>query len=147
MDDISALKQVPLFSYMSEEELMVIHSIMDKDTYAPGEVITREGEPAENFHVVVEGHVQSSMITADGKELVIDEIGPGGFFGELSMITGEPRSTRIFAVDMVKTLTLDRTVFMTHLEQHPDTAIDVLRVLGHQLHRTRDLLRQSISRN
>jgi CRP/FNR family transcriptional regulator, cyclic AMP receptor protein len=147
MDDISALKQVPLFSYMSEEELMAIHSIMDRDSFAPGEVITREGEPAENFHVVVEGRVQSSILVADGKELVIDEVGPGGFFGELSMLTGEPRSTRVFAVEAVKTLALDRTVFMTHLEQHPDTALDVLKVLGHQLHRTRDLLRQSVSRN
>lgn len=147
MDDIFALQRVPLFSYMTEDELVAIRSIMDTDTFAPGEVITCEGEPGDAFYIVVEGRARSSISLDDGQELILDEFEPGGFFGELSMITGEPRSTRVFAAEPLKTLTLDRTVFMTYLEQHGDIAIDVLRFFGHQLHHTRNLLRQSASRN
>src|SRR5206468_2028223 len=73
--------------------------------------------------------------------------GPGGFFGELSMLTGEPRSVRVRAVDQVTTLALDRTKFFAFLEQHPPAALDVLTILGHRLHRTDILLRRSVSRN
>ncbi len=147
MDEITALKQVPLFSGMDEDEIAAIRSIMDTDHYAPGEIIIHEGERGDNFYVVVEGYVQFSIQLADGREMVVDEVGPGGFFGELSMLTGEPRSARVQTIDAVTTLALDRTVFLTFLEAHPHTAIDVLTVLGRRLHRTDSLLRQSVSRN
>ena len=69
------------------------------------------------------------------------------FFGELSMLTGEPRSIRAKAIDAVTTLALDRDKFFAFLQQHPPAAIDVLTTLGHRLHRTDRLLRQSVSRN
>jgi CRP/FNR family cyclic AMP-dependent transcriptional regulator len=147
MDDIAVLKEVPLFSGMDDEEVIAIREIMDLGIFAPGEVIMREGEPGDNFYVVVQGNVQFSMQLADGHEMVIDEVGPGGFFGELSMLTGEPRSARVQALDAVTTLALDRTVFLTFLEAHPHTAMDVLTVLGRRLHRTNSLLQQTVSRN
>src|SRR5512138_181062 len=99
MDEvIAALKQVPLFSAMDEDEIRGIHNLMDLNTYAPGQVIMHQGEPGDYFYVVTKGHVQFLVEDAGGRELVIDEVGPGGFFGELSMLTGEPRSARIRAI-------------------------------------------------
>ncbi len=147
MSELAVLKQVPLFSGMADEEIAALRSIMDSDAYAPGEVIIHEGEQGDDFYIVVEGRVQFSIQTADGGELVVDEVGPGGFFGELSMLTGEPRSARVQALEAVTTLALDRTCFMTYLEHHPQTAIGVLTVLGRRLHRTDKMLRQSVSRN
>jgi CRP/FNR family transcriptional regulator, cyclic AMP receptor protein len=63
------------------------------------------------------------------------------------MLTGEPRSIRAKAIDAVTTLALDRDKFFAFLQQHPPAAIDVLTTLGHRLHRTDRLLRQSVSRN
>jgi CRP/FNR family cyclic AMP-dependent transcriptional regulator len=147
VDDITALKQVPLFSFMDDDELDGIRAIMDTSNYAPGQVIMREGEQGDYFYVVVRGMVQFAVQDAGGQEVVVDEVGPGGFFGELSMLTGEPRSARVKALNEVTTLALDRTEFFTFLEQHPPAAIDVLRVLGQRLQRTDSLLRQSVSRN
>src|SRR5258705_286297 len=107
MNDIDKLKQVPLFSTMDDQEIAGIRAIMDENTFAPGQVILREGEPGDNFHVILEGDVQFLTQDAGGGELVLDEATAGGFFGELSMLTGDPRSARVRAVAVVKTLSLD----------------------------------------
>jgi CRP/FNR family cyclic AMP-dependent transcriptional regulator len=147
MNDISTLKQVLLFSFMDEAELAAIRALMTAYTYAPGQVILREGERGNAFHVVVQGHVQILVQDAGGHELLVDEVGIGGFFGELSMLTGEPRSVRAKASDQVTTLVLKREEFFGFLRHHPETTIEVLMTLGQRLHRTDKLLRQTVSRN
>jgi uncharacterized membrane protein len=148
MDDlVEVLKDIPLFSEMDHDEVSGIYALMGRHTYAPGQVIMRQGEPGDYFYVVVRGQVQFLVPDANGQELIVDEVGPGGFFGELSMLTGEPRSARVKAIGEVTTLALDRVEFLNFLQQHPHAAIDVLTVLGQRLHRTDTLLRQSVSRN
>ncbi len=147
MDDIAALRQVPLFSFMDDQEIAGIRAIMDSHSFPPNQVIMQQGESGSYFYIVVEGHVRFLVMDATGTELVVDEVGPGGFFGELSMLTGEPRSARVQSTDAVKTLALDRQEFFSFLEAHPPAAIDVLKTLGQRLRRTDALLRQSVSRN
>jgi uncharacterized membrane protein len=145
--DVLKLKQVPLFSRMDDAEIADVRAIMEINSFAPGQVIFREGEPGEHFHVITDGHVQFLTQDAGGHELVLDETGPGGYFGELSMLTGEPRAVRVRAADQVKTLALDRTAFINFLLAHPHAAIDVLAVLSRRLHRSDQMLRQSVSKN
>jgi uncharacterized membrane protein len=147
MNDITQLKQVPLFSNMDDQEISGIREIMDENIFAPGQVILREGELGSHFHVIIEGDVQVLTQTDTGQELVLDESGPGSFFGELSMLTGEPRSARVRAVDRVKTLALDRQEFMDFLMSHPHASIDVLTTISRRLYRSDKLLRQSVSKN
>jgi CRP/FNR family cyclic AMP-dependent transcriptional regulator len=63
------------------------------------------------------------------------------------MLTGEPRSARVRAVDQVKTLSLDRQEFLDFLIAHPHASIDVLTVIGRRLYRSDALLRRSVSKN
>jgi uncharacterized membrane protein len=147
MEDFEALQEIPLFSAMDAQEIASVCALMDRQIYAPGEVIMRQGEPGEHFYVIVQGEVRFSVQDAEGRELVIDEVGVGGFFGELSMLTGEPRSARVKAIGEVVTLALNRDEFFNFLQRQPHAAIDVLTVLGQRLHRTDTLLRQSVSRN
>jgi uncharacterized membrane protein len=147
MNSIEGLKQIPLFSAMDEHEISTVYALMDRHSYLPGQVIMRQDEPGDFFYVIIQGEVQFLVQDASGRELVIDEVGAGGFFGELSMLTGEPRSARVKALSEVEVLALDRTEFFNFLQQYPHAAIDVLTVLGQRLHRTDTLLRQSVSRN
>ncbi len=147
MDDISALKTVPLFSNLDETELKSVRGIMHECRFAPGQVIIREGEPGDSFHVITKGKVEFMTSDASGREIVLDEAGPGGFFGELSMLTGDPRSARVRAADPTRTLSLDRAGFQNFLMTHPRASIEVLSVIGRRLARADALLRQSASKN
>ena len=147
IDDLTTLKQVPLFCCMDDDEIAGVRAVMGALTYAPGQVIAREGEQGKYFYVLLRGRVKFLVQNADGRKVMLDTIGPGGFFGELSMLTGEPGAARVIAVDQVTTLALDRAAFFAFLDRQPHAAIDVLTVLAQRLHRTDTLLQQSVSRN
>jgi CRP/FNR family cyclic AMP-dependent transcriptional regulator len=147
MEELEILRKVPLFSEMDDKELAGVLEIMDTCTFIPGQVIIREGDEGGNFYVITEGTVEFVSSDAEGHELILDEAGPGQYFGELSMLTGLPRTLRVRAKDKVLAKAFDRSEFHDFLKTHPEAAIDVLTVLGHRLYRTDALLRKSVSRN
>lgn len=141
------LREVPLFSEMDEQEVADIRAIMQEMKFRAGQVIIREGEMGDLFYVITEGHAEVLIRDADGAELIIHEVGPGDFFGELSMLTNEPRSARIRAVDSVTTLALERDDFFEFLRTNPHAAIDVMVELGGRLRDNDAILRRMVSRN
>jgi uncharacterized membrane protein len=147
MDEIAALKQIPLFANMDNQELAGLRAAMGSQLFAPGQTIIHEGEEGQYFYVILQGTVQYLINDASGTELLLDEASAGAFFGELSMLTGEKRLIRVRAKDEVVTLSLERPQFHEFLLKHPHAAIDVLTALSHRLYTTDKLLRQSVSRN
>ncbi|MEP7135070.1 MAG: DUF1003 domain-containing protein [Chloroflexota bacterium] len=141
------LREVPLFSEMDEQEVAGIREIMEEKKFKPGQVIIREGEKGDLFYVVTEGHAEVLIRDADGSEVILNEVGPGGFFGELSMLTNEPRAARVRAVDQITTLALERDEFFDFLHTHTHAAIDVMVELGGRLHENDRILRSMVSRN
>lgn len=141
------LREVPLFSEMDEQEVAGIRAIMQEMKFKPAQVIIREGEQGDLFYVITEGHAEIIIRDADGAELLLHEVGPGDFFGELSMLTNEPRAARVRAMDHVTTLALERDDFFEFLRSHSHAAIDVLVELGGRLHENDAILRRMVSRN
>lgn len=141
------LREVPLFSEMDEQEVNEIRTIMDEVRFKAGQIIIREGEIGDLFYIVTAGHAHVIIQDADGQEVVLHEVHPGGFFGELSMLTSEPRSARVKAVDNLTTLVLERDEFYDFLRKRPSAAIDVLIELGGRLHENDQILRRMVSRN
>ena len=141
------LREVPLFSEMDEQEVAGIRAIMQEMKFRPGQIIIREGEMGDLFYVITEGHAEILIHDADGAELILHEAGPGDFFGELSMLTSEPRAARVRAMNAVTTLALERDDFFEFLRTHTHAAIDVMVELGGRLHENDRILRQMVSRN
>jgi CRP/FNR family cyclic AMP-dependent transcriptional regulator len=141
------LRDVPLFSEMDEQEVAGIRAIMEEMKFKPGQIIIREGETGDLFYVVTEGQVEIIVRDADGSDIILHVAGPGDFFGELSMLTNEPRSARVRAVDQVTTLVLERDELFNFIRTHTHAAIDVMVELGGRLHENDALLRRMASRN
>ena len=141
------LREIPLFSEMDEQEVAGIREIMDVMRFKAGQVIIREGETGDLFYVITEGRADVIIRDADGSDVILHEAGPGDFFGELSMLTNEPRSARIRAVENLTTLVLERDEFFNFLRSHSSAAIDVLVELGGRLRENDALLRRMVSRN
>jgi len=141
------LRDVPLFSEMDEQEVAGIRSIMEELKFKPGQVIIREGEMGDLFYVITEGHAEVLIRDANGSDIILHEAGPGDFFGELSMLTSEPRSARVRAVEHLTTLALERAEFFEFLRTHTHAAIDVMVELGGRLRENDAVLRRMASRN
>jgi CRP/FNR family cyclic AMP-dependent transcriptional regulator len=141
------LREIPLFSEMDEQEVAGIRSIMEELKFKPGQVIIREGELGDLFYVITEGHAEVLIRDANGSDVILHEAGPGDFFGELSMLTSEPRSARVRAVEHLTTLALERAEFFEFLRTHTHAAIDVMVELGGRLRENDAVLRRMASRN
>ena len=72
--------------------------------------------------------------------MTIGILGPGDFFGELSLLDGGARSASAVTLETTETLTLDRDPFVAILERHPEVASGLLMVLGNRLRRTDELI-------
>lgn len=141
------LREVPLFSEMDEQEVAGIRAIMQEVKFKSGQVIIREGETGNLFYVITEGYAEIIIRDAGGAELVLHKAGPGDFFGELSMLTNEPRSARVRAMEDLSTLALERDDFFEFLRTHTHAAIDVMVELGGRLHENDRIFRSMVSRN
>jgi uncharacterized membrane protein len=141
------LHEVPLFSEMDEQEVAGIRAIMDEMKFKAGQTIIREGELGNLFYVITEGNVEVTVRDAGGADLVLHKAGPGDFFGELSMLTNEPRAARVRAIENLTTLVLERDDFFEFLRTHTHAAIDVMVELGGRLRDNDRIFRSMVSRN
>jgi uncharacterized membrane protein len=141
------LREVPLFSEMDEQEVAGIRLIMEEIKFKPGQVIIREGETGDLFYVITEGYAEIIIRDAGGADIVLHKAGPGDFFGELSMLTNQPRSARVRAMEDLTTLALERAEFFDFLRTHTHAAIDVMVELGGRLHENDRIFRSMVSRN
>ncbi len=141
------LGQIPLFSNMDDEERSEILSIMTERIFQPGQAVMKAGEPGNTFHIIERGEVEIWLLDTENKKVILDTLGPGKFFGELSMISGETRSASATSSEELVMLELERDEFFAFLRRRPDAAIDALTQLGERLKHTDDILRTRISKN
>src|SRR2546430_3371406 len=109
------LAEIPLFSKMGDEERAELHSIMAERTFQPGQHVVKEGESGAAFYIVQQGEVEIWLIDTEGQKVVLDTLGPGKFFGELSMLSGETRSATATSTEALVTLELERNEFFDFL--------------------------------
>jgi CRP-like cAMP-binding protein len=102
-------------------------------SFEPGETIFEEGAPGEVLYVVQAGEIEISRRGAADERLVVARLGPGEFFGEMSVVLGEPRTARALAVVRARLLELDRETFESMCVERPEIAIRVLQRLAERL--------------
>ncbi len=115
----SILADIDLFKALSEEEQQFLSSRLQKQTYLKGEVVVRQGKAGSSFYMVMKGKLEVMKQTPEGKNIFVHELGTGDFFGELSLLTGEPRSATVRALADSELLRLDKDDFKEILTRDP----------------------------
>ena len=100
------LRPIELFKTLTPRQLTDVAEKMSKRHYAVGETIIREGDPGEEFFLVSDGEVE--VIRADHE---VARLGPGNFFGEVALISGEPRNATVVAESEVDAYLLGKSDF------------------------------------
>ncbi len=117
----------PLFSDFSSEELVEVIKGLELLTYEAGDVIVAEGAPGDSLFVLTTGTVKAFVKDPDGHYHKVREMYEGAFFGEVSILTGKPRSATITAATACELLALDRASLDEITERQPN----VLTILKH----------------
>lgn len=118
----------PLFGGASAGDLAAIAERASEVEFPAGHVIARQGEIGTGFFVVIDG---AARVIRDGQ--VLARVGPGDFFGELSVLDGLPRTAQVVTDGPTRCLALASWDFEAVLRDHPSLALAILRGLAARL--------------
>ena len=145
--DPKLLKGVPLFSLLDDDETAVLASQVELKTFEARERIYKRGAPGGQAYVLVSGLVRVSTLDEEGQEIVVHEPAAGEFFGFASMLEQSPHQTNAIALEDSTCIEVDRNDISALLLQKPHAGMDLLTVLGRQIHAAQELARVRANRN
>ena len=127
-DKVKAISRIPLFGGCSGAELARIASITVQADLPTGELLTREGEPGDEFFVLVTGTAEVQRGTKR-----IDSLGAGDFVGEMALLTDAPRTASVRATSPVTVLRATRRGFSELLDTSPAIQRKVRKALADRI--------------
>jgi len=142
-----ALKHVPLFALLDDEETAVLAGQVELKKFAPRQRIYKTGETTGQAYVMVTGRVRVTTLDQDHQEVVVDEPAHGEFFGFASMLEQTPHQTTAIALEESECIEVDRHDIAVLLQRKPMAGMDMLTVLGKQFHASQQLVRVRANRN
>src|SRR2546421_8015437 len=138
------LARVPLFSGLSERDVLQLADVAVPRAYLGGEAIFREGDSGDTCYIVRSGRVRVTRRHSDGRVLTLAELGPGQMFGELAMFDSEQRSASVEAIEDTRALALLAGDVRRLLLNHPELAVKMLGGMAERLRAANErLTRQS----
>ncbi len=141
------LRNVPLFALLDQEELNVLSMQVELRTFPARKRIWRIGDPGSNAYIVRSGAVEVSVIDEDAQEVVIETASEGEVFGLASMLETTEHRTTALALEDTHCIELSRDDIVVLLTRKPMAGMDMMTVLGRQLHASHELVRLRASRN
>jgi CRP/FNR family cyclic AMP-dependent transcriptional regulator len=145
--DPEALRHVPLFALLDEEETAVLAGQVELKKFAPRQRIYKTGDTTGQAYVMVTGRVRVTTLDQDHQEVVVDEPSHGEFFGFASMLEQTPHQTTAIALEESQCIEVDRHDIAVLLQRKPMAGMDMLTVLGKQFHASQQLVRVRANRN
>jgi CRP-like cAMP-binding protein len=116
------LAQVPLFSHLSRRQLKRLADSATEERYMEGARIVRQGEEGDSFFIIVEG--QARVANRSGK--TVNELVPGDFFGEISLLDGGVRTATVVSETPMRMLVLKRNAFRRIVSEDSAVAVKLL---------------------
>jgi CRP/FNR family cyclic AMP-dependent transcriptional regulator len=140
----TTLAQIPLFAGLSRDQLDALAAFLRPRQYRKSSVIFSEGDPGTTFYLIEEGEVKLTITSPAGKEVILAFLGPGGFFGELALLDGGPRSATAVAKIASRLLVLEREQLLKFLGDHPRAAASLLAALSRRLRRATERISDAV---
>jgi small-conductance mechanosensitive channel/CRP-like cAMP-binding protein len=129
-ETLALMGKVDFLSLLSQEERRrLVDSVGVKD-YAAGEVAIHQGDAGDSFYIIKKGSVEVIVGKAEGEGVVVATLGPGNFFGEMSLLTGATRTATIRVKEDAEFVVIDRESFRDTLVHNPSIAESLSRILA-----------------
>ena len=126
-------RQVPLFSGLEEEDLESLISVANVRKYAKDGVIFFEQDVGDALFVILSGRIKVTILSDDGREIILAMLSESEFFGEMSLLDDEPRSATAIALQQTEMVVLHQRDFLSIVEKRPRVLINLLSVLSSRL--------------
>lgn len=122
-----------LFRDLKPKELEHLERVARPRHFEPGATVVQQGKSGLALFVILSGRLRVTQRVDGGRERELRTMGPGEAVGELTLLTGQPRSATVTAVEPTDCLALHRLDFLAELRAHPEVALRLLETLGQRL--------------
>jgi len=136
--EAALFRKFALFAELDERELQEIATVAKPRRYDKDEVVFHEDESGDVFCLIREGRVKITMISPEGKEIILSVIEPGEFFGEMSLLDNEPRSATVVALEDLELMTIWRNDFLQLLSENFSITKKILAEISRRLRTASD---------
>lgn len=123
-------RRVPIFRHFPAKHAEVILRDFVIRRVRKDEVIVCQDEAGTELYIVLQGRVRVALLSAEGEEFILNELGAGDFFGEISLIDAEPRSASVIAEESTTLAVLRRERLLEAIRDEPQIALDLLTALA-----------------
>ncbi len=127
------LKNVDAFQGLTRSSLDRLTTKLTVRDYKAGTAIIRRGAPGDSMYIIQSGRVRVPILDERGRKQFTAQLGVGQFFGEMALLTGEPRSADVFADTECRCLIIYKDALNELLRQHPTVASFLTEILGQRL--------------
>lgn len=124
------LKNVDLFSTLSDEERQTVAERLQYAPFARGDILTKQGNTSHWLYIIVSGQAEVSIEGAGGEKRLLGVLDAGQFFGEMGLMTGAPRTATVTARSDIECYRLDRDAFQGLLIARPGLADEISRIVA-----------------
>ena len=128
---VAALRQIDLFQTLTDDEMQALAGRLRVAPFARSEAMTRQGAQADCLYIIAEGEAEV-RVAAEGSGLSknVAALHAGDFFGEMGLLTGEPRTATVVARTNVQCYRLDKDAFLEILFRRPQVAEEISYLLA-----------------
>lgn len=126
------LRRTPIFRLMDDPGIVDLAANLRRLSFGPGERILVQGDSGDSMYFLVSGRVAITLRSADGTGKTLAVFEPGDFFGEASLLTGEPRNATATALSRVACYRLDQAGLRQTMLRQPDLAEDMSVIVAHR---------------
>lgn len=127
------LRRVPLLASLSEAQLDLLAAGSVRRNYPRGRTIVAEGEPSQSLYILLSGRAKVQRSDSEGKEVILAVLGPGEFFGEMSLIDDAPRSASVITIESSDFMAINKDSFKSMMMQSTEMCLAVMKGLVKRL--------------
>ncbi len=144
--EVNILRKIPLFANIEPAKLKLMAFASERMTYRDGQPVVRQGEPGDAAYVILDGEADVTVETPSGP-LKVASLGRNDIVGDIAILIDIPRTATVTANGDLATLKLTKELFFQLVNDFPEMAIEVMRVLATRLEQTTAQLREARAGN
>ena len=144
---LSVLRKHPFFADLEPEAFDQLCRYAKHSALKRGSSLFAKGDPGNSLYAVISGTVKMSISSPDGRNAILNIIGPGEIFGEMALLYGRTRSADAIANSNCELFVIDRREFIPFVKSQPTLAMKLIELLCERLRRTSDQVEQIILQN
>jgi CRP-like cAMP-binding protein len=133
VSEIDFLRQVSIFSGLTDEDVARVANIGSTKVYQKGSVIVMEAEAGAAMFSIISGKVKVIRSDGEGREVILSILSESDVFGELSLLDGHARSASVIAITETEVFVIHRLDFMHLVHTFPSISLALLSELAHRL--------------